>query len=72
MSKRIAWNVPFADEIKIGITTWVRADGGWGLGAQSMESMGGGGTNNVKIIKFNYSKKVSDKLTLYYYDVEYL
>jgi hypothetical protein len=72
MSKRVAWNVPFDREFEIDAITWVRADGGWGLGAQSFNAMGGSGTHKVKITKYNRTEKVNDKLTLHYYDVEYL
>ena len=72
MSKRIAWNVPFDQEFNIGDITWVRSDGLWGLGAQSVNNINNNNTKNVKIIKFMYSEQIQTKLTLYYYDIEYV
>jgi hypothetical protein len=54
MSKRIGWNVPFDQEFNIGDITWVRSDGLWGLGAQSVNNINNNNTKNVKIIKFMF------------------
>jgi hypothetical protein len=49
-----------------------RSDGLWSLGAQSVNNINNNNTKNVKIIKFMYSEQIQNKLTLYYYDIEYV